>query len=121
MLVGRDHECGILAELLDAARRGDSRVLVIGGEPGIGKTALLEFAVESARDFRVLHATGAESESQLAFAALHQVSTPIMGMAERLPAPQRDALNVAFGLTSGHAPDAFLIGLGVLGLLAEAS
>lgn len=121
MLLGRARECGELGELLDAVRRGHSRVLVLRGEPGIGKTALLDYAVTSARGFKVIRAAGSESETELAFAALHQVCTPILDRLERLPEPQRDALSIAFGLKTGNAPDPFLIGLGLLGLLSEGS
>jgi DNA-binding CsgD family transcriptional regulator len=121
MLLGRARECGELGELLDAVRRGQSRVLVLRGEPGIGKTALLDYAVASARGFQVVRAAGSESETQLAFAALQQVCTPILDRLERLPEPQRDALSIAFGLKTGNAPDPFLIGLGVLGLFSEGS
>src|SRR4051794_35761872 len=121
MLLGRARECGELGELLDAVRRGHSRVLVLRGEPGIGKTALLDYAVTSARSFKVIRAAGSESETELAFAALHQVCTPILDRLERLPEPQRDALSIAFGLKTGTAPDPFLIGLGLLGLLSEGS
>jgi DNA-binding CsgD family transcriptional regulator len=121
MLRGRPRECGIIDELLDDVRHGESRTLVIRGEPGIGKTALLDYAVASARDFKVIRSAGFESEAELAFAALHQVCAPILDHADRLPEPQRDALNIAFGLKNGPSPDAFLIGLGVLGLLSEAA
>jgi DNA-binding CsgD family transcriptional regulator len=121
MLRGRPRECGIIDELLDDVRHGESRTLVIRGEPGIGKTALLDYAVASARDFKIIRSAGFESEAELAFAALHQVCAPILDHADRLPEPQRDALNIAFGLKNGPSPDAFLIGLGVLGLLSEAA
>ena len=121
MLLGRARECGELDELLDAVRRGDSRALVLRGDPGIGKSALLEYAVSSARGFKVLRANGFDAETELAFAALHQACAPILDRLERLPAPQRNALNIAFGLAIGDAPDPFLIGLGVLGLLSEAA
>jgi DNA-binding CsgD family transcriptional regulator len=121
MLRGRARECGILDELLDDVRRGESRALVVRGEPGIGKTALLEYATASARGFKVIRAAGFESEADLAFAALHQVCAPLFDRLDRLPEPQRDALNIAFGLRNGPSPDSFLIGLGVLGLLSEAA
>src|ERR1700710_2607347 len=121
MLLGRVRECGELGELLDAVRRGQSRVLVLRGEPGIGKTALLDYAVACASGFTVVRTAGSESETELAFAALQQVCTPILDRLQRLPQPQRDALSVAFGLKTGNPPDPFLIGLGVLGLLSEGS
>ena len=98
---------------------GQSRVLVVSGEPGVGKTALLESAIESASGFRVARAVGVESEMELAFAALQQLCAPMLDRLDRLPAPQRDALGVAFGLRAGNAPDRFLVGLAVLSLLAE--
>jgi DNA-binding CsgD family transcriptional regulator len=121
MLRGRARECGILDGLLDDVRHGASRTLVVRGEPGIGKTALLDYAVASARGFAFIRAAGFESESGLAFAALQQLCAPILDRLDRLPEPQRDALNTAFGLKNGPSPDAFLIGLGVLGLLSEAA
>src|SRR3984957_3914550 len=105
-----------LGRLLEAVRGGQSRVLVVSGPPGVGKTALVEFAVGSASEFRVMRAVGVESEMELAFAALQQLCAPML---DRLPAPQRDALGVAFGLRAGDAPDRFLVGLAVLTLLAE--
>src|SRR3984893_9451182 len=119
VLHGRRVEREALERLLDAVRSGQSRVLVVSGEPGIGKTALLESAMSSASGFRVVRAVGVESEMELAFAALQQLCAPMLGRLERLPAPQRDALEVAFGLRAGDAPDRFLVGLAVLSLLAE--
>ena len=108
-----------LGGLLAAVRGGQSRVLVVSGEPGVGKTALLESAIGSASGFRVVRAVGVESEMELAFAALQQLCAPLLDRLDRLPAPQRDALGVAFGLRAGDAPDRFLVGLAVLSLLAE--
>src|SRR6266851_1125798 len=119
MLRGRGVECGVLDGLLADVRAGRSRVLVIGGEPGIGKTALLGYAADMAQDFQVAQAEGIESEMELPFAALHQLCGRMLGRLDRLPAPQRDALSVAFGLRSGSAPDRFLVGLAVLGLLSD--
>ncbi|MHB8693613.1 MAG: helix-turn-helix transcriptional regulator [Solirubrobacteraceae bacterium] len=119
MLYGRRVERGALERLLDAVRGGQSRVLVVSGEPGVGKTALLESAIGSASGFRVARAVGVESEMELAFAALQQLCAPLLDLLDRLPAPQRDALGVAFGLQAGDAPDRFLVGLAVLSLLAE--
>jgi DNA-binding CsgD family transcriptional regulator len=110
-----------LARLLEAVRGGQSRVLVVRGEPGVGKTALLESAIGSASGFRVMRAVGVESEIELAFAALQQLCAPMVDRLDRLPAPQRDALGVAFGVRAGGAPDRFLVGLAVLSLLAEAA
>src|SRR6201995_3036702 len=118
-LHGRRAEREALGRLLEAVRGGQSRVLVVCGEPGVGKTALLESAIASASGFRVLRAVGVESEMELAFAALQQLCAPMLDRLDRLPAPQQDALGVAFGLRAGDAPDRFLVGLAVLSLLAE--
>jgi AAA ATPase domain len=119
MLSGRGQECEALDGLLADVRAGRSRVLVIRGEPGIGKTALLDYAIQSASGFRVAGTAGVESEMELAFAALHQLCTPMLDRLERLPGPQHDAVGVAFGLSAGNAPDRFLVGLAVLSLLSE--
>src|SRR5580658_2865200 len=119
MLWGRRQQCGALDGLLADVRAGRSRALVIRGEPGIGKTALLGYAAETAPDFRVARAEGVESEMELPFAALQQLCGPVLGRLGRLPGPQRDALGVAFGLRPGSAPDRFLVGLAALGLLSE--
>ena len=108
MLRGRRDECAVLDRLLDHGRAGSSGVLVVRGEAGIGKTALLDYAVEAGSDLRVLRAAGVESEVELAFAALHQLCAPVFDRLERLPGPQRDALAVTFGLTEGAAPDRFM-------------
>ena len=118
-LRGRDAECAALDVLLDAARKGESRVLVLRGEPGVGKTVLLDYAISSASDFRFLRAVGVESEMELAFASLQQVCAPVLDHVERIPGPRQDALRVAFGLSAGAAPDRFLIGVAALSLLAE--
>ena len=118
-LHGRRAECDALDRLLDDARDGQSGVLVLSGEPGVGKTALLEYAIASASDLRVLRAVGVEAEMQLGFAALHQLCAPVLDRAEPLPVPQRDALLTTFGLREGPAPDRFLVGLAVLSLLSE--
>ena len=102
-----------------STRAGQSQVLVLRGEAGVGKSALVEYVVGSAAGCQVLRATGVESEMELAFAGLHQLCVPMMGYLDRLPGPQRDALAVAFGLSAGSAPDRFLVGLAVLSLLAE--
>src|SRR5690349_8118840 len=120
-LLGRQRERAVLAGLLDGARGGEGGVLVVHGEPGVGKTALLDWMVEEGRQLRVLRADGVEGEMELPFAALQQLCSPILDRSERLPAPQRDALNVAFGLSAGQAPNPFLVGLAALGLLSEAS
>jgi DNA-binding CsgD family transcriptional regulator len=108
-----------LETLLDAVRGGRSGTLVVRGEAGVGKTALLDYLVESAGDMRVMRALGVESESELPFAALHQLCGPMLDRLGLLPEPQREALGTAFGLTLGPPPDRFLIGLGVLSLLSE--
>ncbi|CCH87846.1 HTH-type transcriptional regulator [Modestobacter italicus] len=118
-LVGRRAECEALQELLAAARSGRSQVLVLRGEPGIGKTALLDFLVERAAGFRVTRAAGVESEMELPFAGLHQLCAPLLDRLGALPAPQQQALGTAFGLRPGPPPDRFLVGLAVLTLLSE--
>jgi DNA-binding CsgD family transcriptional regulator len=119
VLRDRRDEREVLGRLLEAVRGGQSRVLVVSGEPGVGKTALLEFAIGSVSGFRVMRAVGVESEMELAFAALQQLCAPLLDRLDRLPAPQQEALGVAFGLRAGDAPDRFLVGLAVLSLLAE--
>ncbi len=121
VLHGRRSEREVLERLLEGVRGGQSRVLVVCGEPGVGKTALVESAINSASGFRVMRAVGVESEMELAFAALQQLCAPLLDRLDRLPAPQRDALGVAFGSRAGDAPDRFLVGLAVLSLLAEAA
>src|ERR1700759_710775 len=118
-LRGRADECARLEVLVGDIRRGDSRSLMLRGEAGIGKTALLEYLVESASDMRVARAVGVESEMELAYASLHQLCAPLLEPLEGLPPPQRDALRVVFGVTAGAPPDRFLVGLGVLSLLSE--
>ncbi|MFL5954642.1 MAG: LuxR C-terminal-related transcriptional regulator [Gaiellaceae bacterium] len=120
-LLGRQRERAVLERVLDTARDGHSAVLVMHGEPGVGKTALLEYAVETGEDFRVVRAAGAEGEMELDYAALQQLCSPILEFGERLPEPQRDALAVAFGLSGGQPPNPLLVGLAVLGLLSEAA
>src|SRR2546421_10992671 len=119
MLQDGRSECEVLDRLLEAVRRGESRVVVMRGEPGVGKSALLEYVAGRASGCRVARAAGVQSEMELAFAGLHQLCAPMLDRLERLPAPQRDALGTAFGLRGGAAPDRFLVGLAVLGLLSE--
>jgi DNA-binding CsgD family transcriptional regulator len=121
MLRGRREECAVLDRLLDGARVGRSGVLMLEGEAGVGKTALLQYALSSASDMREVRAAGVESEMELAFAALHQLCVPLLEWLERLPGPQRDALAITFGLSDGAAPDRFFVGLATLGLLSEAA
>ena len=118
-LRGRRDECAELDRLREGVRAGRSGVLVVRGEAGVGKTALLEYAVASASDLRVLRAVGVESEMELAFAVLHQLCAPLRDRLDRLPGPQRDALQTTFGLSAGPVPDRFFVGLAVLGLLSE--
>src|SRR6266699_6125397 len=120
-LLGRQREREVLGRLLNAALDGDGGVLVVYGEPGVGKTALLEWTVEEGRRLRVLRAVGVEGEMELPFAALQQLCSPVLDRSERLPKPQGDALAVAFGLSAGAPPSPFLVGLAALGLLSEAS
>jgi DNA-binding CsgD family transcriptional regulator len=119
MLLGRLPERAALSQLLDAARAGRGGVLVVRGEPGVGKTALLDWAIGSAADLRVARVAGVESEMELAFAALQQLCALMLDKLEDLPGPQRAALGVAFGLNAGAAPDRFLVGLAALSLLSE--
>src|SRR5260221_5772543 len=118
-LLGRGGECGALDRLLGAVRAGESRTLVVRGEPGAGKTALLDYLAGRASGCRVAAAAGGQSEIELAFARLHQLCSPMLDHLDRLPVPQRDALRTAFGMSAGPAPDRFLVGLAVLGLLSE--
>jgi DNA-binding CsgD family transcriptional regulator len=120
-LLGRHREREVLDRLLQAARNGSGGVLVLHGEPGVGKTALLEYAVEASSGFRVARADGVEGEMELPFAALQNLCSPFLELMQRLPQPQRDALAVAFGLSAGPSPNPFLVGLAVLGLLSEAA
>jgi DNA-binding CsgD family transcriptional regulator len=119
--MGREKECAVLDGLLVSAREGRSATLVIRGEAGIGKTALIDYAVGAAGDFLTVRLTGVESERELGFAALHRLLTPILHQFERLPAPQRDALSSALGLVAGPPADGFLVGLGVISLAANAA
>src|ERR1700745_2661951 len=121
MLLDRLPERAALSRLLDGARAGRSGVLVMRGEPGIGKSALLEYAIESAAGLRVARLAGVESEMELAFAALQQLCAPMLDKLAGLPAPQRAALGIAFGLETGGAADRFLVGLAALSLLSEAA
>src|SRR3954464_2742871 len=118
-LRGRQDELRTLERLLDAVRAGKSRALVVRGEPGIGKTALLEHAIEAAPEFRVARAGGVEAEMELAFAALQQLSAPKLARLEHLPAPRRDAPPAAFGPPPCDPPDRFLVGLSTLSLFSE--
>ncbi len=121
-LIGRGSERGVLDRLLEAVRAGNGRALVVCGEPGVGKTALLDhLAAQAAPDCRVVRTAGVQSDMELAFAGLQQLCAPTLDRLEWLPVPQRDALRTAFGISAGPAPDRFLVGLAVLSLLAEAA
>jgi DNA-binding NarL/FixJ family response regulator len=119
MLRGRRAECDAIEELLDRARVGQSGALVLRGDAGIGKTALLTHAIDAASGFAVVRASGIESELDLAFAGLHQLCVPLLPGLRRLPGPQQEALETAFGLSAGSPPDRFFVGLAVLGLLSD--
>src|SRR3954463_6969130 len=115
--VGRTTERPVLDGLLARVREGESEVLVIRGEAGIGKTALLRYTARQASGFRVVQLTGVEAEMELPFAGIHQLCATMLDRLDALPAPQRDALSVALGLAVGDVPDPFLVGLAVLNLL----
>jgi DNA-binding CsgD family transcriptional regulator len=119
VLHGRRTECAALDRLLEAARGGHSGVLVVRGEAGVGKSALLEYALSAASEFRVTQAAGVEWEMELPFAGLHQLCAPLLDRLDRLPPPQQSALETAFGLSAGTPPDRFFVGLAVLGLLSD--
>jgi DNA-binding CsgD family transcriptional regulator len=117
--VGRTEECDTLGRLLAAACHGSSGVMMLRGEPGTGKTALLEHATRSAVGMRVMQVTGVESEQELDFAALHQLLVPFLGSLDRLPQPQREALASAFGLVAATPPDQFLVGLAAWTMITQ--
>lgn len=117
-LRGRGGECAVLDKLVADVRQGSSQVLVVRGEAGIGKTALLGHLIAEASDLHVVRAVGVESEIGLAFASLHQLCAPMLDRLPGLPAPRREALETVFGLATGGATDPFLVGLGVLTLLS---
>src|SRR5690348_5468221 len=118
-LLGRSREKVLLARLITGIRSGHSGVLVVRGEAGIGKTVLLEQLIDRAAGCSVARATGVQADMELPFAGLQQLFGSMLGPLERLPAPQREAVEVAFGLRSGSAPDRFEVGLAIVGLLAE--
>src|SRR2546429_137202 len=120
-LTGRLSERGVLDRFVAGVRAGEGRALVVRGEPGVGKTVLLDYLAGRASGCRVARAVGVQSEMELAFAGLHQLCAPMLDHAESLPGPQREALRTAFGLSAGPAPDRFLVGLAVIGLLSEAA
>src|SRR5258705_7913544 len=118
-LIDRDAERDTLDRFVAAIRAGQSQALVVCGEPGVGKTALLDYLAANASGCRIARTAGCQSEMELCFAALHQLCAPMLDSLLRLPAPQRDAVRTAFGMSSGPVPDRFLVGLGILGLLSE--
>jgi DNA-binding CsgD family transcriptional regulator len=120
-LLDRGSERDVLERLVTGVCAGQSRVLVLRGEAGIGKTALLEHLSAIAEGCRIARIAGVESEMELAFAGLHALCAPMLGRLEYLPLPQRDALNTAFGMSGGPPPDRFLVGLAILSLLADAA
>ena len=120
-MIGHERERAALDRLLDGVRGGRGGVLVADGEAGVGKTALLEYAVEAGREFRIARTSGVEGEMELPFAALQQLCSPILDRSRRLPDPQRDALMTVFGLRAGTPPDRFLVGLATLTYVAEGS
>src|SRR5690349_1047243 len=120
-LLDRERERELLDRLVTETRAGQSRVLIVRGEAGIGKTSLLEYLSDAADGCRIARVAGVESEMELAFAGLHALCAPMLGRLGQLPAPQRDALNTAFGMSIGPPPDRFLVGLAVLNLLADAA
>ena len=120
-LLGRERERAALDRLMESARDGFGSAVVVHGEPGVGKTALLDDSVDRAATMRIVRSAGVEGEMELPFAALQQLCAPILEFGVRLPPPQRDALDVAFGLRPGPAPNPFLVALAALGLLSEAA
>ncbi|MEV8639204.1 ATP-binding protein [Streptosporangium sp. NPDC051023] len=121
VLKGRRFERERLHQALEQVRGGESAVLVLRGEAGAGKTALLHYVESQAEHCRVIRITGIESELELSFVALHQLCGPMLTTAVTLPAPQRHALEVTFGYAVGSAPDKLVLGLAMLSLLAEAA
>ena len=117
-LLGRRGECAALDQLVASVRAGPSRSLVLRGDAGVGKSALLEYLMQHASGCAIARAAGVESEMELAYAGLQQLCAPFLDRVERLPVPQRDALGTAFGLRGGDAPDRFLVGLAALSLLS---
>jgi hypothetical protein len=118
-LVGRDKEVRVLEHMLEAARGGGSRALLLHGQPGVGKTALLDYVAQRASDCRVVVLGGVEAEMEMPFAALHQLCAPMLDHLGLLPLPQRDALEVTFGISTGSVPERLLVGLAVLSLVSE--
>jgi DNA-binding CsgD family transcriptional regulator len=120
-LTNRDTERAVLNQFVAGVRAGEGQALVVRGEPGVGKTVLLDYLAGRAEGCRMVRATGVQSEMELAFAGLHQLCGPLLGHAGRLPDPQQQALRTVFGLSAGPPPDRFMVGLAVLSLLSEAA
>src|SRR4029077_1662086 len=118
-LIDRDAERDTLDRFVAAVRAGESQALVLCGEAGVGKTALLDYLAANASGCRLVRIAGVQSEMELAFAAMHQLCAPMLDGLQRLPPPQRDAVRTAFGTSAGPVPDRFLVGLGVLSLFSE--
>src|ERR1051326_2762937 len=118
LLIGRDAECEALDRLLADALGGRSRVVVLRGEAGVGKSALLTYVSDRAAGWRVARAVGVESEMELAYSGLHQLCAPMLDHLDQLPGPQQEALATVFGTGSGTVPDRFLVGLAALTLFA---
>ena len=119
-LMDRHPERAVLDRVLEHIRSARSQALVVRGDPGVGKTALLEYLIDQAHGVRVIRVVGVQSEMELAFTGLHQLCAPMMDRVKRLPPPQRGALSTTFGLDGGPPPDRFLVGLAVLTLLSDA-
>ncbi|MET9437227.1 AAA family ATPase [Streptomyces sp. NPDC006551] len=120
-LLAREREVERIRVVLSATRGGHGSALVLQGDPGIGKTALLQYVCDTLEEERLLRVTGLEFEATFGYAALHTLCAPLMPGLERLPEPQREALRVVFGLAEGEAPSRFLVGLAVMGLLSDAA
>jgi predicted ATPase len=118
-LFGRDTECEALDHSLLDSSAGRSRVAVLRGEAGVGKSALLDHLFGRVTGWRITKAVGVESEMEFAYSGLHQLCLPLLDLLDRLPVPQRDALATVFGRTAGHPPERFLVGLATLSLIAE--
>src|SRR5262245_44245630 len=121
VMTDRHGERRALDQLVGAVRAGESRALVVRGDPGVGKSVLLDYLAgrASGSGCRVARATGVQSEMELAFAGLHQMCAPMLEHLDGIPVPQRDALRVALGVAAGPAPDRFLVGLAALSLVSE--
>src|SRR5580704_2314592 len=118
-VMNRDAERAVLDRFVAGVRAGEGQSLVVLGEPGIGKTVLLDYLTQQTSGCRTVRAVGVQSEMELAFAGLHQLCGPLLGHTGRLPGPQQRALQTVFGLSEGPPPDPFMVGLAVLGLLSE--